>query len=342
MRSAACNNPPCPKCGSRTRKNGHQPGPDGNRYQNYQCTNVECRHQFKPDMPPARKKEPKVRCPLCGRAMEVYKVRASYTRYRCSGRQNKSSPCHHKLDLPNSLTQKPQNPVIFSAFHFYKMRYSQHTVAIALYFSAYLALPATTVAQILRDLFNVSPSPDIIEIWTKKAASSLYQELGQIKLPTSGRVHIDETFLFHNRRKSSGPPEIRSITLSSLSSFSWDIPAAYNFLRQLPAQGSSEGLIIISDGLPAYRTIIPLLFLNTRHLVYIGFAHLPNNNPIERQHGWLKAPLRAFWGLKSDAGLVAFAINRIFIHNFFEPQQALDGKTPAEHAGVEVFRLANP
>jgi hypothetical protein len=76
--------------------------------------------------------------------------------------------------------------------------------------------------------------------------------------------------------------------------------------------------------------------------VYSGFDHLPNNNSIERQHGWLKAPLRAFWGLKSDAGIVAFAINRTFIHNFFQPQKALDGKTPAEHAGAYIFRLDNP
>lgn len=62
------------------------------------------------------------------------------------------------------------------------MRYSQNTLAIALYFSAYPALPATTVAQILHDLFNVSPSPDITKIWTKKAASCLYQELGQVVL----------------------------------------------------------------------------------------------------------------------------------------------------------------
>lgn len=302
-------------------------------------------------MPPARKKEPKLRCPLCGRAMEVYKVRASYTRYRCSGRHNKSSPCHHKLDLPNSLTQHPQNPVLSSGllekyrpFHFYKMRYSQHTVAIALYFSVYLALPATTVAQILRDLFNVSPSPDIIQIWTKKAASCLYQELGQVKLPLAGKIHIDETFLFHNRHKIfwAARDPVHNLILAWFFSHHRDTLAAYNFLRQLPVQGKGEGLVFVSDGLPAYRRVIPLLFPDAQHLVYFGFDHLPNNNSIERQHGWLKAPLRAFWGLKSDAGIVAFAINRTFMHNFFQPQKALDGKTPAEHAGVEVFRLDNP
>ena len=200
MNRRTAHNPPCPKCGYYSRKNGHQPGPDGKGYQNYQCVNADCRHQFQPDRPKVKKKEPTVRCPLCGRTMEVYKVRASYTRYRCSGRQKKA--CHHKLDLPNVLTQKGQNPVLSSGllkyqpFHFYKMRYSQHTLAIALYFSVCLALSATTTAQILKDLFNVSPSPDIIEIWSKKAAACLFQELGGIPLPVNGKVHIDETFLF--------------------------------------------------------------------------------------------------------------------------------------------------
>lgn len=47
--------------------------------------------------------------------------------YRCSGRHDKNSPCHHKLDLPHFLPQKPQNPVQSSGllekkyqpFHFY-------------------------------------------------------------------------------------------------------------------------------------------------------------------------------------------------------------------------------
>ncbi|MBC7348151.1 MAG: DDE-type integrase/transposase/recombinase, partial [Clostridia bacterium] len=117
------------------------------------------------------------------------------------------------------------------------------------------------MAHILRDLFNVSPSPDIIEIWTKKAASCLYQDLGQVKLPTSRKVHIDETFLFHNRHKifwAARDPE-HNLILAWLFSHSRDTLAAYNFLLQLPAQGNAEGLTFVSDGLPAYRTIIPLL-----------------------------------------------------------------------------------
>jgi transposase-like protein len=281
--------------------------------------------------------------------MEVYKVRASYTRYRCSGRHDKSSPCHHKINLPSSLTQQARNPVVspgllekYQPFHFYKMRYSEHTVAIALYFSVYLALPATTTAAILKDIFNVSPSPDTVEIWTKKAACCLYQELGHLELPVSGgKVNIDETFLFHNRRKvfwMALNPEHKLI-LAWFFSHSRDSLAAYNFLKQLKTNDNGANLTVVSDGLAAYQAVVPLLFPNARHLVYKGFDHLPNNNVIERQHGWFKEPLRLFWGLKSDSGIVAFAINRIFIYNFFIPQEVLGGKTPAEHAGLTIYRF---
>lgn len=210
------------------------------------------------------------------------------------------------------------------------MRYSQHTVAIALYFSAYLTLPATTVARIFRDIFSLSPSPDTIAIWTKKAAFCLYQELGQMILPASGKIHVDETFLFHNRHKmfwAARDPE-HHLVLALFFSHNRDTLAAYNFLRQLQASGNGEKMTIVSDGLAAYQSVIPLVLPGAQHLVCKGFDHLPNNNLIERQHGWLKTPLRAFWGLKSDAGIVAFAINRIFIHNFFEPQEALGDKNP--------------
>lgn len=228
----------------------------------------------------------------------------------------------------------------YQPFHFYKMRYSQHTLAIALYFSVCLALPATTTAQILKDLFNVSPSPDIIEIWSKKAAACLFQELGGIPLPVNGKVHIDETFLFHNRHKILWAARSSEDKLIVAWFFSQkrDTLAAYHFLKQLRGN-PGKTLTVVSDGLPAYQSVVPLVLPNAQHLVYKGFAHLPNNNVIERQHGWFKTPLRAFWGLKSDAGIVAFAINRIFPYNFFCPQKGLGEKTPAEHAGLKIYRM---
>ena len=119
-----------------------------------------------------------------------------------------------------------------------------------------------------------------------------------------------------------------------------DTLAAFNFLRQLG--GNGQGLTVVSDGLPAYRTVVPIVLPGARHIVYKGFDHLPNNNVIERQHGWLKAPLRAFWGIKSDTGICAYALNRILTYNFLIPQKALGDKTPAEHAGLNIYRLGSP
>lgn len=53
---------------------------------------------------------------------------------------------------------------------------------------------------------------------------------------------------------------------------------AYNFLQQLSTKGNSKTLTIVSDGLPAHRSVIPLLLRNVQHLVYKAFDHLPNNN----------------------------------------------------------------
>ncbi|MBC7342094.1 MAG: DDE-type integrase/transposase/recombinase [Clostridia bacterium] len=230
----------------------------------------------------------------------------------------------------------------YGPFRFQRMRYSKQTVAIALYFSVYIALPATTTATILKDLFSVSPSADTILIWTKKAALCLYRELGQLELPVSGKVHIDETFLFHNRHKvfwASRDPVHRLIPAWSFSEYR-DAVSCFNFLNQL--SGNGQRLTVVSDGLPTYKTVVPIVLPGARHIVYKGFDHLPNNNVIERQHGWLKAPLRAFWGIKSKAGIVAYALNRILTYNFLIPQKALGDKTPAEHAGLGTYRKGSP
>ena len=62
-----------------------------------------------------------------------------------------------------------------------------------------------------------------------------------------------------------------------------------------------------------------------------------NNNPIERYNGKLKDRLKAIRsGFGSFEGAKCFMDLRRTIHNFVNPHQQLNGKTPAEMAEINL------
>ena len=66
-----------------------------------------------------------------------------------------------------------------------------------------------------------------------------------------------------------------------------------------------------------------------------GVKH--NNNPAERYNGGLKDRIKSIRsGFKSFEGAKAFMDLRRTIHNFVNPHQQLNGKTPAEMAEINL------
>ena len=62
-----------------------------------------------------------------------------------------------------------------------------------------------------------------------------------------------------------------------------------------------------------------------------------NNNPIERYNGKIKDRIKNIRsGFKSFEGARCFMDLRRTIHNFVNPNQQLNGKTPAEMAGINL------
>ena len=60
-----------------------------------------------------------------------------------------------------------------------------------------------------------------------------------------------------------------------------------------------------------------------------------NTNLIERFHGTLKDRTKVMRGLKSIESAIQFADGFLAYYNFLRPHEALDGKTPAEVAGID-------
>jgi transposase-like protein len=232
------------------------------------------------------------------------------------------------------------------------MNFSPHTVALALYFSIFRAMPAPAVVDTLRDLYQVRVSHDTITRWTHKAAFLLGEKCRQmLRIPDKPgrkpRIFVDET-----QRKVRGKKRWfwlayarrYDLCLGRNLSARRDTRAARDTLAmtfQLAPQWKQTD--ILTDGLWSYGSALgDLRDSGDRHIVYKSFFEEPNNNALERKWSNFHVRARPFRGFKSDVGQVAFIEGQIVYHNVFKPSRPLRGQTPYQALGIQLPQAPNP
>lgn len=96
---------------------------------------------------------------------------------------------------------------------------------------------------------------------------------------------------------------------------------------------------IVSDGLQAYKKAFNKEFYTmktprTEHISHIRLAGDLNNNIVEKLHGTKRDREKVMRGLKTDETPIV-PMQDIY-YNHVRPHQGLEGKTPAEKAGIGV------
>ncbi|MGI0068760.1 MAG: IS6 family transposase, partial [Nitrosopumilaceae archaeon] len=95
---------------------------------------------------------------------------------------------------------------------------------------------------------------------------------------------------------------------------------------------------IISDGAQNFQEASKVFYTNTyprtQHLKDITFDGERHNNKMERMNGEVRDREKVIRGVKSMESPI-FKGSQIF-HNFVRPHDALEGKTPADLAGIKV------
>lgn len=354
----------CPRCGGSVHRFGRDPQAG---VQRYRCKNPSCRRQFVPGRHPPPRQYPKITCPRCGSSMGIFKILSDGLRFRCNRyRSRKADFCAHKINLPfpakttfDSVIDPKQIRLIAgqlpTAFCWNRMRFSPTTVALALYFSFFRALPAPAVVATLRDLYRIEVSHDTITRWSHKAAFLLADKSCLCLPPKPGRkprLLADETQFRCRGRK-------RWLWLTYLPRY--DLYLAHNLSARRHTQAARDTRAmtyhryphlkqaeILTDGLWSYASALGDLQIPSHtHWVYTSFFEMPNNNSLERKWSNFKTRARPFRGFKSDLGLAAFAQAQILYHNLFKPSGRLQGKTPAQalaaplpKADSNLFRLS--
>ena len=102
-------------------------------------------------------------------------------------------------------------------------------------------------------------------------------------------------------------------------------------------------ITFVCDGFENYKSSFSWVFGRSAKLKFgvpiacrkYNLEH--NNNPIERENGNIKDRIKIMrGGFGSFEGAKAFLDLRRVIHNFINPHQGLNGKTPAEMAEIKL------
>ena len=104
-----------------------------------------------------------------------------------------------------------------------------------------------------------------------------------------------------------------------------------------------ELITFVSDKFWNYKTAWSKLFSRVTKLTFgvpiayhkYGLEH--NNNAIERENGNIKERIKIMrGGFENFEGAEAFLNLRHILHNFVNPHQGLNGRTPAEEAEIDL------
>ncbi len=102
---------------------------------------------------------------------------------------------------------------------------------------------------------------------------------------------------------------------------------------------------IVTDGLPAYRHAYLSEFwtedLRTRFLRMVTLGDKTNQNIIERYNGTNRERNKTMRALDTDKSAQTYVDGFQVYYNFIKPHMGLDGKTPAEAAGLDLGLIEN-
>jgi transposase-like protein len=98
---------------------------------------------------------------------------------------------------------------------------------------------------------------------------------------------------------------------------------------------------ILTDGWKVYPDAVDLVFgAETKHTISTPFVEKDSTNIIERFQGSLKDRTKVMRGMKKPETAMLILDGWLVYYNFFRPHDSLEGKTPAQVAGIK-FPYAN-
>ncbi len=274
-------------------------------------------------------------CKLCGslRVVKIGKIQTKHgdvQRYLCRS-------CNRKF--VNNET----------GFEYVKATPKAITIALDLYFRN---VSQRKIVEHLKEIEGVKVTQPAVLKWIRKYIELMKGYVDKFTPQLGGMWHSDEMMINVRRtEKIDGENyswlwnlmdhETRFLIASQVTKHRY-IEDARKVLREAKdvANGQKPDFIV-TDKLPAYRDAITKEFYTntnpkTKHVKLKNIREGTNNNIVERLNGTVRERLKVMRGLDHDESAQKLIDGKRLNYNYLRPHQSLNGKTPAEKAGIDL------
>jgi transposase-like protein len=214
------------------------------------------------------------------------------------------------------------------------MRANPHaiTVALDLYFKG---VSLRKIVDHLKQFEHVNVSHVAVLKWIQKYVAVMRDYVDAMKPELRRVFHADETkvnirgqwvWLWHLMDGDT------RFLLANHVSKTRNISDAQDAFRDAKAVAKVGPRVLLTDGLGSYGPAAQREFPDAVHVAGVGLQGRLNNNRMERYQGTLKERTKVMRALKT--GNTAILDGQRVYYNHIRPHQGLNGKTPAEAAGL--------
>ena len=216
------------------------------------------------------------------------------------------------------------------------MRANPHaiTVALDLYFKG---VSLRKIVDHLNQFERVNVSHVAVLKWIQKYVAVMRDYVDAMKPELSRVFHADETkmnirgqwvWLWHLMDGDT------RFLLANHVSKTRNVADAREAFREAKEVAKVEPRVVLTDGLGSYGPASQREFPDAVHVSGVGLQGRVNNNRMERYHGTFKERNKVMRGMKKTDTVILDG-QRVY-YNHIRPHQALNGKTPAQAAGLEL------
>jgi len=196
----------------------------------------------------------------------------------------------------------------------------------------------------LEQIFGEKISQVTILNWMKKYSKLVKEFISTLTPELSGYWHEDETMIQCEGRNiwfwEMIDEETRFLVASHISG-TRTLEDTIAMFKKGYEQSKKRPKAIFVDGSFVYQPAFNKVFY-TRYkadrvdlVQKVGIRTRETNNLVERLHGTVKDRVKPMRGLKAYESTEAIFDGYTIHYNFVRPHQSLDGKTPAQVAGIE-------
>lgn len=266
-------------------------------------------------------------CSVCGSSTTIQKWGWRYRKDRSRVQRFKCLGCSHRWNAKNE--------------GFERMRSNPHaiTVALDLYFKG---VSLRKIVDHLKQFERVNVSYVAVFKWVQKYVTLMKDYVDTLHPELSRVFHADETkvnirgqwvWLWH---LMDGDTRFLLANHVSQGRTVADARAAF---KEAKAVAKTDARVLLTDGLASYGPAAQREFPDAVHISGIGIQGRVNNNRMERYHGTFKERSKVMRSIKKPDS--AFIEGQRIYYDYLRPHTALDGRTPAEAAGINLNLTGN-